>query len=204
MFGNFDIGILYSRSGTYQLLSEPLFIGAMSAIEAVNQDNAIPVGFTPVIRDPGCDLSQYAPMCADIFSSSGAKPVVGCVTSSSRKEVIPELDRAQATLWFNVPYEGFETSARVVYSHAATNQNILPILGWAQRHYGAPAHLFGSNYIWGWETCRAARTRLEASGGKVLGERYLPLGDVSVQGRICEIDRTRPNFILNSLVGVSS
>ncbi|UWR27891.1 transporter substrate-binding protein [Sulfitobacter sp. S223] len=204
MSENFDIGILYSRSGTYQLLSEPLFVGAMSAIDDVNMDRALPVSFSPIVRDPAGELTNYAPMCADILSSSNAKHIVGCVTSSSRKEVIPELDRTQATLWYNVPYEGFETSARVVYSHAATNQNIVPILGWAMRHYGMSAFLVGSNYIWGWETCRVARTRLEASGGAVLGERYLPLGDTAIDGLITEIERSRPKFILNSLVGASS
>ncbi|MEP2920313.1 transporter substrate-binding protein [Sulfitobacter sp.] len=204
MSENFDIGVLYSRSGTYQLLSEPLFVGAMSAIDDVNSDSALPVIFNPVVRDPAGDLTNYAPMCADILNTSDAKHVVGCVTSSSRKEVIPELDRAHATLWYNVPYEGFETSARVVYSHAATNQNILPILGWAMRHFGMSAYLVGSNYIWGWETCRVMRTRLEASGGAVLGERYLPLGDTSVDSLISDIERSRPKFILNSLVGASS
>jgi ABC-type branched-subunit amino acid transport system substrate-binding protein len=201
---NFDIGVLYSRSGTYQLLSEPLFVGAMSAIDAVNSNNALPVFFNPIVRDPAGELTNYAPMCADILNTSNARHVVGCVTSSSRKEVIPELDRSHATLWYNVPYEGFETSARVVYSHAATNQNILPILGWAMRHFGMSAYLVGSNYIWGWETCRVMRTRLEASGGAVLGERYLPLGDTSVANLVGEIERSRPKFILNSLVGASS
>ncbi len=169
MSENFDIGVLYSRSGTYQLLSEPLFRGAMSAIEAINADGAIPITFTPIIRDPAGDLTNYAPMCAEILSTSNARHVVGCVTSSSRKEVIPELDRALATLWYNVPYEGFETSARVVYSHAATNQNILPILGWAKRHFGMSACLVGSNYIWGWETCRVARTRGRSSRAPMRG-----------------------------------
>ncbi|HEC70560.1 MAG TPA: N-acetylmuramoyl-L-alanine amidase, partial [Roseobacter sp.] len=101
MFENFDIGILYSRSGTYQLMSEALFAGAMSAIEDVNADTALPIRFTPIVRDPVGDLTNYAPMCAEILSTSNARHVVGCVTSSSRKEVIPELDRAQATLWYN-------------------------------------------------------------------------------------------------------
>ncbi|WP_340252213.1 transporter substrate-binding protein [Sulfitobacter pontiacus] len=200
----FDLGVLYSRSGTYQLLSEALFTGAMSAIESVNANHELPVSFNPIVRDPAGELTNYAPMCAEILSSSNAKHVVGCVTSSSRKEVIPELDRAQATLWYNVPYEGFETSARVVYSHAATNQNILPLLGWATRHFGMSVYLAGSNYIWGWETCRVMRTRLEAADGSVLGERYLPLGDTSVESLIEDIEKSRPKFILNSLVGASS
>lgn len=204
MSENFDIGLLYSRSGTYQLVSEALFAGAMSAIKAVNSNSALPVTFNPIIRDPAGELTNYAPMCADIFKSSNAQHVMGCVTSSSRKEVIPELDRALGTLWYNVPYEGFETSARVVYSHAATNQNIVPLLGWAMRHFGLSAYLIGSNYIWGWETCRVMRTGLEAAGGAVLGERYLPLGEIEIESVINEIERNRPKFILNSLLGASS
>lgn len=199
-----DLGILYSRSGTYSALSEALWLGAMEAIEVVNAAPETEITFRPVERDPGGDVQRYAPLCADILGSSDARHIIGCVTSSSRKEVIPALDRAGATLWYNVPYEGFETSARVVYSHACTNQNILPILGWAMREYGTAAFLVGSNYIWGWETCRFARHQLDAGGGKIYGERFLPLGDEDVAGLIAEIEATRPNFILNSLVGASS
>ncbi|UWQ19092.1 transporter substrate-binding protein [Jannaschia sp. M317] len=201
---NVDLGILYSRSGTYSALSEALWLGAMDAIEVVNTSPETNVTFRAVERDPGGDVQQYAPMCADILASSGARHIIGCVTSSSRKEVIPALDKAEATLWYNVPYEGFETSARVIYSHACTNQNILPILGWAMREYGTAAFLVGSNYIWGWETCRFARHQTEAEGGKVLGERFLPLGDEDVASLITEIEATRPRFVLNSLVGASS
>jgi branched-chain amino acid transport system substrate-binding protein len=46
MSKTFDLGVLYSRSGTYQLLSEALFTGAMSAIESVNANDDLPVFFT--------------------------------------------------------------------------------------------------------------------------------------------------------------
>ena len=58
MFKRFDIGVLYSRSGTYQPLSEALFVGAMSAIEDVNQGRATGVKLNPVIRDPASDLNS--------------------------------------------------------------------------------------------------------------------------------------------------
>ena len=199
-----DLGILYSRSGTYAALSEALWQGALDGIEAVNADSGIPLTFRAVERDPGGDVQRYAPLCNDIFAQSDARHIIGCVTSSSRKEVIPALDKAGATLWYNVPYEGFETSERVVYSHACINQNILPILAWAQRAFGSAAFLIGSNYIWGWETCRVARHQIESAGGKTSGERYLPLGDEDVKGLIAQVAATRPSFILNSLVGASS
>lgn len=199
-----DLGVLYSRSGTYAALSEALWQGTMDAVEAVNADARTPITFRTVERDPGGDVQAYAPLCAEMLARSNLRHIIGCVTSSSRKEVIPALDKVGATLWYNVPYEGFETSARVVYSHACTNQNILPLLSWAQNAFGNAAFLTGSNYIWGWETCRFARHQVEASGGRTLGERYLPLGEEDVSGLIAEIAATRPRFILNSLVGASS
>ncbi|TIS30423.1 transporter substrate-binding protein, partial [Mesorhizobium sp.] len=42
------------------------------------------------------------------------------------------------------------------------------------------------------------------AGGKVLGERYLPLGEADVSRLIAEIQATRPDFVLNNLIGSSS
>src|SRR5690606_25248917 len=42
------------------------------------------------------------------------------------------------------------------------------------------------------------------AGGKVLAERYLPIGETDVSRLIAEIKATRPDFILNNLIGTSS
>ena len=61
---------------------------------------------------------------------------IGCVTSWSRKEVIPVLERHGGTLWYPLPYEGFEASDHVVYTHACPNQHLLPLLDWALPRMG--------------------------------------------------------------------
>jgi branched-chain amino acid transport system substrate-binding protein len=70
--------------------------------------------------------------------------------------------------------------------------------------YGRRVYLTGSNYIWGWEMNRLARETLSAAGGEVLGERYLPIGSTDVDRMIEEIRFSRPDFILNALIGPSS
>lgn len=95
-----EIGILYSRSGNYRLVSESCRAGAMNAIADVNADPAIPFEFVPVERDPQGNIDRYASGCADILANSGARHIIGCVTSWSRKEVIPILERAGGTLWY--------------------------------------------------------------------------------------------------------
>ena len=199
-----EIGLLYSRNSSYSLISEACRSGALAAMAEVNADPGLDISFAAVERDPGGNADMYGPLCEDILRETSARHVVGCVTSWSRKEVIPSLEKLGGTLWYALPYEGFEASDHVVYTHACPNQHLLPLLDWALPAHGRRAYLTGSNYIWGWEINRLARATIAAAGGEVLGERYLPIGAVDVGRIIAEIRATKPDFVLNSLVGASS
>jgi len=176
----------------------------MRAISEVNANPAFEIRLVPVERDPQGNVDRYAPLCDDLLTNSGVRHVVGCVTSWSRKEVIPVLEKHGATLWYACPYEGFEANEYVVYMHACPNQHLVPLLGYVAPRFGANGFLLGSNYIWGWETNRVARDLIADAGGQVLGERYLPIGEIEVSRLINEISATRPDFILNNLIGTSS
>jgi branched-chain amino acid transport system substrate-binding protein len=197
------LGLLFSRSGSYRLISDACRAGALRAVAEINADPARALSLVPLERDPGGEADAYAPLCAELVAG-GARHVVGCVTSWSRKEVIPTLERTDGVLWYPCPYEGFEASSQVVYTHACPNQHLVPLLRWALPRFGGRAYLTGSNYIWGWEVNRVARDLVGEAGGEVLGERYLPLGDERVERMVEEIRATRPSFVLNNLVGESS
>lgn len=197
-------GLLYSRSGSYVRISEACRTGALNAIARINADPARSITFEAVERDPGGNVDLYGPLCSDILRNTPARHIIGCVTSWSRKEVIPTLEKSGGTLWYAVPYEGFEASDHVVYLHACPNQHLLPLLNWTFPTFGRRGYLIGSNYIWGWEMNRLARETIHRAGGDVLGERYLPIGSFDVGRMIDEVRATMPDFILNSLIGPSS
>lgn len=199
-----EIGLLYSRSGSYALISEACRSGVLSAVAMLNADRDLDLSFVTVERDPEGNVDRYGPLCEAILRETAARHIIGCVTSWSRKEVIPTIEKHGATLWYAVPYEGFEASDHVVYTHACPNQHLLPLLDWVLPAHGRRAYLTGSNYIWGWEINRLARERITLAGGEVLGERYLPIGSRDVGRMIEEIRVARPDFILNSLIGPSS
>ncbi|MGI1660916.1 transporter substrate-binding protein [Palleronia sp. KMU-117] len=199
-----EIGVLFSRSGSYALISEACRKGALSAVDLVNADDRFPFRLVAVERDPRGNVDQYGPLCAEILTQSAARHIVGCVTSWSRKEVIPTLEKCGGALWYPCPYEGFEASDHVVYTHACPNQHLLPLLAWAFPRFGRKVYLTGSNYIWGWEINRVARDRVLAADGAVTGERYLPIGDTDVAHIIEELKAVRPSFVLNSLIGPSA
>ena len=198
------IGVLFSTEGPYATLGREGYFGAMTAIAEVNGSGRFPFTLKPEARDPKGNTEAYAGLCRDIIGASGARFVVGCTTSWSRKEIIPVLEKTGTHLWYPCPYEGFEGNDHVVYVGACPNQHILPLLDYVLPRFGRAPMLVGSNYIWGWETNRIAREMVERQGGGVKAERFVPLGDTDITHIIAEIRAKRPDFVLNTLIGPSS
>ncbi len=157
----------------------------------------------PVISNPGGDNARYSAMAADMLTS-GIRHVVGCYTSSSRKEIIPLFEKTDALLWYPSHYEGFESSSNVVYTGAVANQHLLPLVEYLLSYVGSKAFCVGSNYIWAWENNRILREAIGPSGGTVVAERYFPVGNTEFGQAIDAILAARPSFVFNTLIGESS
>ncbi|QKV18281.1 transporter substrate-binding domain-containing protein [Oricola thermophila] len=200
----YPIGVLFSCSGSYSRPAEQGYSGALAAVADINADSSFPFQLKAHHADPAGNTDRYAELCRDLIRKAGARHIVGCTTSWSRKEVIPVVEKLDALLWYPCVYEGFEVSESLVYVAACANQHLVPLLDYIVPRFGARGFLTGSNYIWGWETNRIARDILTRSGGSVLGERYVPIGDTDIGHLIAEIREKRPDFILNNLIGDTS
>jgi branched-chain amino acid transport system substrate-binding protein len=199
-----QVGILFSPTGSYAAVGEAMQAGALLAVEEVNADPSLPVAIEPVVRDPGGVTAHYVEAARAMLAEAGITQVVGCYTSSSRKEVLPLFEKHDALLWYPSHYEGFETSENIIYTGAGPNQHVLPLARWLLATGRRRAFFVGSNYIWAWENNRILREALTAAGGTVLGERYFPVGDTDLSGVIRQILRHRPDFVFNTLIGESA
>ena len=203
MVKEYPFGILFSVSGSYGTIGRSLLNGAMLACQQINGDPDFGIRLKPVFCDPGSDLSAYAPAVENLLAQ-GISQVVGCYTSSSRKEVIPVFEKRDALLWYPTHYEGFESSANVIYTGSAPNHHILPLVDYLVRHVGRRVFCVGSNYIWGWESNRVLREELASRRGQVVGERYLAVGETDVECLIQAIFEAEPDVVFNSLIGDSA
>ncbi|GAB4394675.1 MAG: transporter substrate-binding domain-containing protein [Kiloniellaceae bacterium] len=202
--GEIPLGILYSVTGTYSLIGQACLDGARLGLEEVNDDPRYPFTFRAEIEDPGGDIDRYHALSEAMLRERGCRHIIGTITSIGRKEVIPTIEKYDALLWYMCPYEGFECCENVIYTGACPNQHIVPLFRYLLPRYGKRVYLLGSNYIWGWETNRTARELVQASGGDVVGEKYLPFSSQDVGRLIEDIREQRPDFILNNLVGTTS
>jgi branched-chain amino acid transport system substrate-binding protein len=199
---NFDLGLIFSTTGPYAALGQAARAGAALAIADLAREGVVRI--TAVERDPAGRPEAYEEMSEDLLSRGRVRHIVGAITSWSRKDLIPVLERHGALLWYPCPYEGFEINDHVVYMGAAPNHHMIPLV----RHLAGTgvrrAYLLGSNYVWGWETLRLAREQLALLGIEILGERYVPLGSTDCALAMQEIADGGPDVVVNSLIGPSN
>jgi len=195
------IGILISSDGPYSVVSKSMLCGALLAVDETRAQGGVQL--EPTIGDPAGKLHRYSELAAEMLGA-GIRHVVGCYTSSSRKEIIPLFEKADALLWYPSHYEGFESSGNVVYTGAVANQHLLPLVDYLLGQFGARAFCVGSNYIWAWENNRILREAIGGAGGQVLAERYFAIGDVEFAQVIEAILAAQPSFVFNTLIGESS
>ena len=198
------IGLLFSVTGSYRTIGRSMLNGARLALEEINADPDFPFQLDAALHDPGGCNMRYADATEQMLADERLTHVVGCYTSSSRKEVLPFFEKYDGLLWYPSHYEGFESSEHVVYTGAAPNQHIVPLAEWLLTHCGDSAFFIGSNYIWAWENNKIMREAVLASGGQVLAERYLPVGETDFSGLIEQILAERPSFVFSTLIGESA
>jgi ABC-type branched-subunit amino acid transport system substrate-binding protein len=196
------IGVMFSTTGSYRVVARSMLNGALLAFGEIAQSGAAVV-LEPVVVNPSGDLDRYRELSCELLKA-GIRHVVGCYTSSSRKEVIPCFEKHDGLLWYPSHYEGFESSDNVIYTGASPNQHVLPLVDYLASRVGKRAFCVGSNYIWAWENNRIFREALTARGGVVVAERYLSVGDTEFDQVISAILDQRPDFVFNNLIGTSA
>jgi ABC-type branched-subunit amino acid transport system substrate-binding protein len=200
----FRIGLLFSTTGPYATIGQAMRNGAQLALEEVSSDPSFPFSLEPVEVDGGGSNARYAEAAERLLTVERLVHVVGCYTSSSRKEVLPFFEKHDGLLWYPSHYEGFESSEHVVYTGAAPNQHIVPLAQYMLRSHGRRIFCIGSNYIWAWENNKIMREAVLAAKGTVLAERYFSVGEIDFDGVIDQILSMRPSFVFNTLIGLSA
>ena len=175
-FESWRVGVLFSQSGVMAVIEETQLRATLLAIDEINRSGGINGReLVPVIYDPQSDAQAYALCAKRLMIEDGVNMIFGCYTSSSRKAVLPVVERLNGLLWYPTLYEGFEFSSNVIYTGAAPNQNSVALSSYLSRTYGPRFYFVGSDYVYPRESNRVMRDLLRRRGCTVVGETYLDL-----------------------------
>jgi len=199
------IGVLHSLTGTMAVSEKPLVDAVRLAVEEINdQGGLLGHQLEVVVADGKSDPQVFAAEAERLIEQEQVSVLFGCWTSACRKAVKPVVEKHRHLLFYPVQYEGMEQSANILYTGAAPNQQIVPGTRWATQTFGQRVYLVGSDYIFPRTANIIITDLINVYGGKILGERYLPLGGHDVTAIIDDIARTKPDVVLNTLNGDSN
>ena len=198
------VGVLFSRSGFLSLIEETQYRGTMIAIDEINEDGGINGReLVPTVYDPCSDDQLFRSYSRKMLTEDGINTIFGCYASSSRKAVLPIVERMNGLLWYPTLYEGFEYSPNIIYTGAAPNQNSLKLFEYLDRHFGNRFYFVGSDYIYPRESNRIMQELLKSRGGDVVGEAYVPLNArrTDFLPIVRDIKRVQPDVVFSTVVG---
>ena len=203
--GPIKVGLLQSTTGTMAISEKPLVDAALMAIDEINRAGGV-LGrpLSPVLVDGRSDAAAFAAGAERLLTRDQVATIFGCWTSQSRKAVLPVVERHNGLLWYPVQYEGQESSPNIIYTGATPNQQIFPALEWGLNTYGPKVYLVGSDYVFPRTANKLVRQYVEGRGAAVLGEDYRPLGARDFDAVVADIQKERPDFVLNTLNGDSN
>ncbi|MCT7307130.1 transporter substrate-binding domain-containing protein [Ralstonia wenshanensis] len=201
---NWRIGVLYSRAGVTAATETEHFYGTVLAIEEINAAGGVAGGFLdPIAYDPKGDNNEYRRLATRLLLDDDVSVIFGCSTSSSRKAVLPVIERNNALLWYCSIYEGFEYSPNVIYTGAVPNQNSMQLAAYLLHKRGRRFFLVGADYIYPRESNRIMRDMVEQHGGEIVEEIYLPsdADPSALDAVVQDIKAAEPDVVFSTLVG---
>lgn len=201
------IGVLYSRSGATSVTESDHFFGTALAIEEINTAGGVlDQPLIPTAYDPKGDSDEYRRLATRLLIDDEINVIFGCSRSSSRKAVLPVVERNNALLWYCSFYEGFEYSPNVIYTGAVPNQNSVQLAAYLLQSRGKRLFLVGADYIYPRESNRIMRDVVEQYGGEILEELYLPLEAAreDLAEVIKAVREAQPDVVFSTLVGQSA
>ncbi|MGF1482206.1 MAG: urea ABC transporter substrate-binding protein [Cyanophyceae cyanobacterium] len=201
------VGLLHSLSGTMAISETTVVEAEKLAIKQINEAGGVLGRQIEAIEEDGAsDWPTFAEKATKLIDQDNVVTVFGCWTSASRKAVLPVFESKDHLLWYPVQYEGQECSQNVFYTGAAPNQQIEPAVDWLMENKGQQFFLVGSDYVFPRTANTIIKEQVQAKGGEIVGEDYLPLGNTEVTPIITKIKQALPNggVIFNTLNGDSN
>lgn len=198
------VGMLFSETGVTSVIETSQRLGTLLAVHEINASSGIHGRELKLVNyDPQSRPASYRQLAERLVVDDGVRVILGCYMSSTRKAVLPVLERWNALLLYPTLYEGFEYSRHVVYTGAAPNQNSVQLAEFMMRSFGSRVFMVGSDYLYPYESNRIMSDLILEGGGEKVGEVYLPLDAQREDFRavVKRIKSLQPDFIFSTVVG---
>ena len=199
------VGLLHSLTGTMSISEIGVRDAELLAIKELNEAGGVLGCQIKVIEEDGkSNPRMFAEKARKLLEEDKVATIFGCWTSDSRKAVKDVVEEDYGLLWYPVQYEGFEASPNIMYTGAAPNQQVVPAIDYCAENIGKRMYLLGSDYVFPHTANAIIKAQLKNLGGSCVGESYVPMHESDFVQIVKDIQRIKPDVIINTLNGSSN
>lgn len=201
----FNVGLLLPISGAMGLVSPSAYACARLACETWNAAggaNTKEVGLT--VLDSGQPSSMLDDELDRLIEERRLDALVMLSTTEDCRRLSGVVN-ARVPLVFTPQFEGSGLPPWVHAIGERPERQLVPALDWMAARYSVRRwYLLGNDYCWPRRSHHAAVAHIRGTGAEVVGERYVPLGERDFASVIHDIERSRADVVLVSLIGSDS
>jgi ABC-type branched-subunit amino acid transport system substrate-binding protein len=157
------------------------------------------------IYDAGGPVDEVVDRAEQAIAFDEVDVIVGLHTSAVRVALRDVITRNRIPYIYTPVYEGGERTPGLVAIGETPRFQSRPSIHWlAEARKASRWYLIGSDYVWPWQSHRAVKRYIAETGGQVVGEEFVPLGEDNHEPHLARIRAAKPDVVLISLIGTDS
>src|SRR6266702_7986834 len=196
-------GVPVGLSGANSVVAPSVVQSAELAVEEINAKGGV-LGH-PLALEVADDASGAAGAQKAFDSLVAQKKVdvlISMETSAARNAALPIVTRGKTPYIYTSFYEGKSCSPFMFVNAWVPEQQVPPIVDYFAKQKGAKTYfLIGSDYAFGRGMLAFTKAYIEKSGGKVVGEEYLPMDGSDWTSIISKLKGAAPDALITSTAG---
>ncbi len=201
--GPVKIGWLGDRTGDFSLVGVQKYAAAELAVKELNEKGGI-LGreVQLVAEDAQSDNRRYQEMARKLLLQDKIDVLHACFTSAGREAIRPIIDQNKAIFFYNNQYEGGVCDNYVFPTGCVPDHQVVPFMPAVMDKFGKRVYTIAADYNFGQLTAAWCKKFVEANGGEVIGEEFIPLDVSQFSTTITNIQNAAPDILIVLLVGI--
>src|SRR3979490_1600354 len=197
------IGVPVGLSGANSVVAPSVVQSAQLAVEEINAKGRV-LGRQLAVE--GAEAASGAAGAQKAFDSlvfqKKVDVLVSRETSAARNAALPIVTRGKVPYIYTSFYEGKSCSPFMYVNAWVPEQQVPPIVDYFAKEKGAKKFfLIGSDYAFGRGMLAFTKAYIEKTGGKVVGEEYLPMDGSDWTPIISKLKSAAPDALITSTAG---
>jgi urea transport system substrate-binding protein len=197
------IGVPIGLSGANSVVAPSVVQSAELAVAEINAAGGV-LGrqLELVVADDGSGAQGAQRAFDSLVFQQRVDALISMQTSAARNAGLPIVNRGRVPYIYTSFYEGRSCSPWMHVNAWVPEQQVAPIVDHFMAEFDAKTFfLIGSDYAFGRGMLEFTREYIEANGGTVLGEEYLPMDGADWTSIISQLRAAGPDALITSTAG---